>query len=616
MGYYNGKKVLSVAFPMGRLGVFDSNEKPYGTYYPKNENLEGYNKVIFNSKGFDKLFVEGSGSIKEYGIDEGITNICAYAFSGFTALEKVIIYNTQQVITIDPNAFINTPIETNDGDIYVQDNLLSAYQNAYPNWSFKAFSTYGTWEVPYIEGETSTTLTSEYLTEQINKLTSYLLKESITKVIIPTYFTNESANSVVWSYDFSAFVNLNNNIWYGATQYDFSTWTIEGSGTLTSAIVESSINSISSDRVSSITKVVIPNSFTTAENGALDIIDEKLSSNLSLITYSNFGTDIYSKMNDASNKFIYWEYNYGQNVTLSPKVLNIQKIRFTNAHSVRYGFLSGTIGIVIFDKNVNTNQYDGIIGNRADVAIFNGNTIQSGSILLTQYTMSKAFFPNATTMNGSPFGSVYYHRAPKKLFMGQDNCSLGGVLSGNVNYLEKIYIPVTGLTNYMVVNNWSTYSAKQVGVIDGGEIYKTYDYDMNYPKLTGIDTESNIQLLTPAEDSLYLASDTGNLWQYSGGVWTNLFSGYINIWFSEEDCNTAIDENNMNTSETYYVKLYNNEESFNISSIDVSHDKLVKILNALGTPSTTKTLTMGEQKLALLSQNEINIALNKNWTLA
>ena len=165
----------------------------------------------------------------------------------------------------------------------------------------------------------------------------------------------------------------------------------------------------------------------------------------------------------------------------------------------------------------------------------------------------KSYFPNATTIKTTPFGSVYYHRAPKKLFIGQTNCSLSGVIAGNVSYLEKIYFPATSLANYMVANNWATYSIKQVGIIDNAEVYKTNDYEYNYPKLTGIDTEANIQLLTPAEDSLYLASDTGNLWQYdsANSQWVNTFSGYTPTWYSDEDCTTTVLPIAMDTTHTY-----------------------------------------------------------------
>jgi len=57
-------------------------------------------------------------------------------------------------------------------------------------------------------------------------------------------------------------------------------------------------------------------------------------------------------------------------------------------------------------------------------------------------------------------------------------------------------------------------------------------------------------------------------------------------------------------------------KSFDISSTRLVHDGLVVLLNDLKSVTTTQTLTMGSEKLALLSDAEKKIATDKGWTLA
>ena len=63
--------------------------------------------------------------------------------------------------------------------------------------------------------------------------------------------------------------------------------------------------------------------------------------------------------------------------------------------------------------------------------------------------------------------------------------------------------------------------------------------------------------------------------------------------------------------------MKNIKVSFNISTTALQHDALVELINnGLATVTTTQTLTMGSTKLALLSDSEKQVALDKGWTLA
>ena len=63
--------------------------------------------------------------------------------------------------------------------------------------------------------------------------------------------------------------------------------------------------------------------------------------------------------------------------------------------------------------------------------------------------------------------------------------------------------------------------------------------------------------------------------------------------------------------------MKNIKGSLDIHYTALGHDALVELINnGLTTVTTTKTLTMGSDKLALLSDSEKQVALDKGWTLA
>ena len=65
------------------------------------------------------------------------------------------------------------------------------------------------------------------------------------------------------------------------------------------------------------------------------------------------------------------------------------------------------------------------------------------------------------------------------------------------------------------------------------------------------------------------------------------------------------------------IYMKNIKVSLNISGTALQHDALVELINnGLATVTTTQTLTLGSDKLALLSDSEKKVALDKGWTLA
>ena len=53
-----------------------------------------------------------------------------------------------------------------------------------------------------------------------------------------------------------------------------------------------------------------------------------------------------------------------------------------------------------------------------------------------------------------------------------------------------------------------------------------------------------------------------------------------------------------------------------ISQTGLLHDALIEFFNDLPSISTSQTITIGSNKMALLSEEEIAIATAKGWTLA
>ena len=66
-----------------------------------------------------------------------------------------------------------------------------------------------------------------------------------------------------------------------------------------------------------------------------------------------------------------------------------------------------------------------------------------------------------------------------------------------------------------------------------------------------------------------------------------------------------------------YIYMKNIKVNLDISFTALQHDALVELINnGLATVTATQTLTMGSTKLALLSDSEKQVALDKGWTLA
>lgn len=107
--------------------------------------------------------------------------------------------------------------------------------------------------------------------------------------------------------------------------------------------------------------------------------------------------------------------------------------------------------------------------------------------------------------------------------------------------------------------------------------------------------------------------DTSKVKCVAGAFWSN----YTNI-IPAYDFSSVTNAKNMCSSASYIKEFLPTglKVSFDLSaSTQFERENLVTVLNNLGTPTTTQTLTIGSTNLAKLTEEDIAIATQKNWTL-
>ena len=472
---------------------------------PLSSGVDGFSSVSITDNSIGKAMITDPASVTEISLPNNYLAIGDNAFAGLPNLASVYIYAGQE-ITIG-----NTPFATGASvTIYVDYAFLTDYQTDYPSLTFAGFDSGYTWEVPYISGVTSTTLTVAYLEDEIGKLTASRIAGT-GKVVIPSYFTDYENG--LFDYIFDAFSGL---------QEIESPWLYGPANALTFKIVPPTTaftKSFIGDAVSNlefasrVTCVyLVGNNLTINETDALSPIAEAFPN------YTSMMFDVIARQwafSGASGL-----YHYAPTGTVHCSVKNT---------SLQYMESGRTSNLYATNLTNNTNIY---FGN------------------------SKVFCPALNTINSGLIFSGF--TGSKKIFLGQSSMNITPPTGNRSPYnTHKAYLRADALVQNMgnLVGNATDLTA--YGVLDGSGVYNNMlgGTSMNYPTLTGVDTESNIQSITPADGALYLASDTGNLWKYENSAWSNLFSGYTATWYSNEDCTTTVSASFIATTDTVYVKL-------------------------------------------------------------
>lgn len=263
----------------------------FGANYAVAYGLDGFNIVdIQTSEAPSNIveYFEGNDTYEIFGLPNNITKLCAYALASFPSISDLYLF-TDSVIEIEDDLSYLTNLTA----IYVSQDLLSSYQTQYANVP-NILNKLGTVPVDYeltipVFDNIGNVLNEQAINYFLNGL-SQAQKEQCSKLIISNdYFDYYSG---VWHFNFSeVFENLNNNIYYGNTQIGFTNYIIQGSGELTAGIVETQYNNISVDKLDNITKVTVPDSFTSYSSGSISKI-EQLFSNISILTTTYYAGEM------------------------------------------------------------------------------------------------------------------------------------------------------------------------------------------------------------------------------------------------------------------------------------------------------------------------------------
>lgn len=131
---------------------------------------------------------KGDSRIVSVVVPEEVTAI-AGDFTIWPNVTEVIVMNKDSVVTGLDTKFANVSGIT----YWVADDMLTAYETAYPTLAFNTWPNYDTWIIPYLAGETPTTLTAAYVQSELakNPVASYA-----TKVVVPVYFTAYESGAI------------------------------------------------------------------------------------------------------------------------------------------------------------------------------------------------------------------------------------------------------------------------------------------------------------------------------------------------------------------------------------------------------------------------------------
>lgn len=131
----------------------------------------------------------GNANLTMMIVPEAVTSIEG-TFQQFPNLAEIVVANSAQVVANLDTAFANTEAVGNDGLFWVADNLLTAYQTAYPTLNFDKWTNYTQYTIPFIG---NTELTASYVQQlaQANPAA-----RAAATVIVPVEFTSYESGAI------------------------------------------------------------------------------------------------------------------------------------------------------------------------------------------------------------------------------------------------------------------------------------------------------------------------------------------------------------------------------------------------------------------------------------
>lgn len=137
-------------------------------------------QIVAKEGALDERYIVGDSDVIFLALPEDCAEVKG-DFHHWTALEEVYVAKYDAVVL---------GLDTKFGSgitFWVADDMLTAYETAYPALTFQPWTNYHTWTIPYVSGVTPTTLTAEYVQSELanNPIASYA-----TKVVVPDYFVD------------------------------------------------------------------------------------------------------------------------------------------------------------------------------------------------------------------------------------------------------------------------------------------------------------------------------------------------------------------------------------------------------------------------------------------
>lgn len=125
-------------------------------------------------------FLQG-GVISSFSMPKEVKSIAPHAFANIGGLQEIVFTNQDDVVEVSDDAGIAPSVK-----FVVPEQLMVGYQERYPERTIVSYATGYEWTIPYVEGETSTTLTMGYVNECLSANPD---AKKASKVVVPPYFT-------------------------------------------------------------------------------------------------------------------------------------------------------------------------------------------------------------------------------------------------------------------------------------------------------------------------------------------------------------------------------------------------------------------------------------------
>ena len=516
------------------LGTTFAVQNPY--------KADGFSKVIVNPPQAPTditKFLEGDNLITTYPVASNVSKLCDYALASFPSITTIYLFN-DEMVTLDDDLSYLTSLDS----IYVPSDLVDTYKSTNSSIAskFKIIIDQYTVEIEYFSG-TSTTLTTQEVDRQLGMLSDNQVS-ALQKLVISDDYTFESASDIAWNYDFSDYISLDNNIWYGDDyKFDFSVLSIIGDSTtaLTSVDIDNAIANVPLFKRTAITQVKISG-------------------------YTNYDVALEYNYEDLPNLEYVWLDNVRYDINNLPRLpIGYQEVEYIES--------SGTQALMLPNINIdywfidccflNTNSSQTILG----AYVFN-NPGRFGLSCDSSYT-NYALWTGGSGYEQSNVSALT--RADIEYDYNNHSWKINNVQYSTTTIEKPIDMFRYNVSDYSTAKVYRYYSKyNNEIVLDLRPCYRESDneigmYDLvNNVFYTNVGTGtflkgSSIGVPTyfyPISDlvSEYDANEEQTFYLDYNGTFPTIAPNYLLTWYEDENCTTTIIPENMVAGNRYYAK--------------------------------------------------------------